>query len=349
MDNMASPYALECRALSKHFGAVQAVEALSLRLRPGAFLALLGPSGCGKTTLLRLIAGFETPDAGAIVVNGQAVFDADSRLNRPPDRRRVGMVFQEYALFPHMDVAANVGYGLPRDNGRAQRVDEALALVGLEGLHRRMPHELSGGQQQRVALARALAPRPDVVLLDEPFSNLDAGLRAHVRAEVRDILRAARVTTVFVTHDQEEALSLADEVAVMMGGRLLQAARPEALYRQPATREVAAFVGEANFLPGETDGTRAICALGAAGLVAHTAPGPAEVVLRPEDLELIADGEGAGVVCAREYFGHDQLVSVRLDDGARVLVRLGPAEAFAVGTRVGVRVRESAQVQAFPR
>ncbi|MCZ7542345.1 MAG: ABC transporter ATP-binding protein [Anaerolineae bacterium] len=349
MDKMASPYALECRAISKRFGAVRAVETLSLRLRPGAFLALLGPSGCGKTTLLRLIAGFEMPDVGAIVVNGQAVFDADSGLNLPPDRRRVGMVFQEYALFPHMDVAANVGYGLPRGNGRARRVDEALALVGLEGLHRRMPHELSGGQQQRVALARALAPRPDVVLLDEPFSNLDAGLRAHVRAEVRDILRAARVTTVFVTHDQEEALSLADEVAVMMGGRLLQAARPDALYRQPATREVAAFVGEANFLPGEADGTRAICALGAAGLVAHTAPGPVEVVLRPEDLELIADGEGAGVVCAREYFGHDQLVSVRLDDGARVWVRLGPSEAFAVGARVGVRVRESAQVQVFPR
>ncbi|MDQ3346072.1 MAG: ABC transporter ATP-binding protein, partial [Chloroflexota bacterium] len=232
----------------KAFDDVIAVDGVDLDVRRGEFLSVLGPSGCGKTTLLRLVAGFERPDSGGIEIGGRVV--AGPRRHLPPEQRHIGMVFQESALFPHLDVAGNIGFGLPRRD-RESRIAELVALVGMAGLQRRMPHELSGGQQQRVALARALAPHPALILLDEPFSSLDATLRSQLRVDVREILRSAGATTLFVTHDQGEALEISDRVAVMRAGRIEQVSTPAELYLRPVNRFVAGFVGEANLLPGE--------------------------------------------------------------------------------------------------
>jgi iron(III) transport system ATP-binding protein len=215
---------LSCRGVSKRFGEVVALKNASLAVEEGALLALLGPSGCGKTTLLRLIAGFETPDAGEIWLRDKLIASAERAM--PPEKRRVSMVFQDFALFPHLNVAANVAFGLPKGSDRSARVSELLSMVRLSGYESRMPHELSGGQQQRVALARALAPRPELLLMDEPFSNLDPAVRADVRREVRQLIRDVGITAIIVTHDQEEALSLAGEVALMMDGEVLQVGAP---------------------------------------------------------------------------------------------------------------------------
>jgi len=254
------------------------------------------------------------------------------------------MVFQDYALFPHLSVEQNVSYGLP--NGKKGRVEEVLALTHLEGLGDRMPHELSGGQQQRVALARALAPEPAVVLLDEPFSNLDASLRIRVRSEMREILRDAGATAVFVTHDQEEALSLADEVAVMMRGTLVQTGPPEKLYHRPATREVAGFVGDANFLPGTVEDGHVRCELGTIPLLGD-GEGEVEVMLRPEALVLRALPNGRATVENREFYGHDQLLKLRLDSGRMLRARLVGGPGFGTGERVAVDVWGAAPV--FPK
>ena len=341
--------------VSKSFGAVEAVRDLNLELTRGNILALLGPSGCGKTTTLRLLAGFESPDAGEIEIAGHRV--AGRGVDVPPEKRRVGMVFQDYALFPHLSVARNVAYGLKgvlRGKKRNARMEEVLGLARLTGLEDRMPHELSGGQQQRVALARALAPEPAVVLLDEPFSNLDASLRAQMRLEMREILGTAGATAVFVTHDQAEALSFADEVAVMFVGTVVQVAPPEELYHYPATREVAEFVGEANFMPGTADGGPLIrCALGEVP-ACNVCTGNIEAMLRPEALRLRAlpnrEDTGAGVgatVLAREFYGHDQLLKLRLDSGPILCSRLGGGSGFKPGERVAVEVLGPAVV--FPR
>ena len=278
--------ALRTLGLRKRFGDVVAVDDVSLEVRRGEFLAVLGPSGCGKTTLLRLVAGFERPDGGGIEIDGAAV--AGPRQLVPPERRRIGMVFQESALFPHLDVAGNIGFGLPRRR-RESRIAELVALVGLAGLHARMPHELSGGQQQRVALARAMAPDPTLILLDEPFSALDATLRAQLRGEVREILRAAGATTVFVTHDQGEALEISDRVAVMRAGRIEQISTPDELYLRPINRFVAGFVGEANLLPGEVRHGEVQTIVGRFrapdGALADGTR--AEVLLRPEQLHML--------------------------------------------------------------
>jgi iron(III) transport system ATP-binding protein len=333
------PPVLRVRGIVRRFGDVTAVDGIDLDVRRGRIVALLGPSGCGKTTMLRMLAGFERADAGSIELDGRAVDGAGAWV--PPDRRGVGMVFQDYALFPHLDVLRNVAFGLPRRErrgaARSRRLADVLALVGLAGLEHRYPHELSGGQQQRVALARALAPEPSVILLDEPFSNLDAALRAQVRADVHRILTQAGATAVFVTHDQEEALSLADEVAVMAAGRIVQLADPEAVYHAPADRSVAAFVGDADFVAGSAEAGRVVSDLGDLALL-EPLSGAVEVLVRPEDVHLTPDPAGSAVVVGREFYGHDQMLYVRLAGGRVVRARLGPVSPLAPGDRCAVSV-----------
>jgi iron(III) transport system ATP-binding protein len=336
---------LRCENITKRFGDVVAVDGASIEVERGRTLALLGASGCGKTTLLRIIAGFERPDSGRVELGGR-VLNAPG-IFMPPEKRRVGLVFQDFALFPHLSVASNVAFGMTQRNGRRRaRIEELLSLVGLEGLGNRMPHELSGGQQQRVALARSLAAEPDLILLDEPFSNLDTGLRQRVRAEVRQIIESLGTTAIFVTHDQEEALSLAQRVAVVIAGRIEQVGRPGEVYRRPATRAVAEFLGDANFLPGDGGDGAVRTALGT--IPAPEAPsGAVEVMVRPEDLALSPEGGEPVEVVAHEYYGHDQMVTVRLANGALMKVREIASHDFAPGQRLGLRVR--GHVVVYPR
>jgi iron(III) transport system ATP-binding protein len=331
---------IECRGATKSFGDLLVVDDVSFRLMPGEVLSILGASGCGKTTLLRIIAGFEGLDDGEVRFQTGLISDSDHYV--PPERRNIGMVFQEYALFPHVNVLANIQFGLrklPPDK-RAERTSEVLELAGLTGLQDRMPHELSGGQQQRVALARALAPHPALILLDEPFSNLDASLRARVRAEVRSILRAANTTAIFVTHDQEEALSLVDRVAVMLNGTVEQVAAPLELYANPASRAVAEFIGEPNFLPGVGRGETIECEL---GILATRKPvfGPVDILLRPENIELLAAQPGLPASRVRHmlFFGHDKLVTVQLPTGTHLTARLGPLDGYVSDQPLQVAVR----------
>ena len=326
---------IRLEGVSKRFGDVTAVDEASLCVARGEVVALLGPSGCGKTTLLRLVAGFERPDGGSIAVAGRLV--AGSAWVAP-ESRRVGMVFQDYALFPHLTVAANVGFGLPRRD-RIGRVPELLGIVGLEGLEKRYPHELSGGQQQRVALARALAPAPELVLLDEPWSNVDPFLRDSLRAEVADIVRPLGVTVLLVTHDREEAFSLADRIALMRNGTIVQEGTAEQLYFAPASRWAAEFVGAANLLAGRVVGGRVETALGAFPANGASSTSSAQVLVRPELLELEPNPDGAAQVVAREFRGHDVFYRVLLD--GVVLVSQRPStEVVDLGSRVAIRVHQ---------
>jgi spermidine/putrescine ABC transporter ATP-binding subunit len=331
---------------------VTALHEVSLPIRRGELMTLLGPSGCGKTTLLNLVAGFFSPDGGEIRIDGKLVNDV------PTYQREIGMMFQNYALFPHMTVAANVGYGLKmRRLAKAEiarRVGDALALVRLAGYEDRKPRQLSGGQQQRVALARALVINPKVLLLDEPFSALDKNLRASMQVELRDIQRKLGVTTVFVTHDQSEALSLSDRLAVMSEGRIRQLGTPEEIYRRPCERFVASFVGDANVLRGRLDridGAQAIVALGAARIKVPSGPlqgvaasAPVDVFVRPEQLRLTAAGETSasnGSIVAQVYQGGHVDFYVACADSVRgrLLVRLAGPDAAAsrpIGAAVGI-------------
>ncbi|MEJ5246436.1 MAG: ABC transporter ATP-binding protein [Caldilinea sp.] len=320
----------------KRYGEVgAAVAGVSFDVPRGAIVALLGPSGCGKTTTLRLIAGLEMPNAGAIWLEGRKVAGDGAWV--PPEARRVGMVFQDGALFPHLTVAQNIAFPLNTRNGRG-RVEELLELVGMAGYGERYPHQLSGGQQQRVALARALAPEPAVVLLDEPFSRLDAALRVSLREDVREIVKRTGATTIFVTHDQEEALSIADIVVVMFDGKAAQIGAPHEIYTRPATRQVATFVGEANLLPGLAEGAVADCALGRV-ILATPQKGAVEIMIRPEAFELRAVRSGAAYIERIRYFGHDQALHVRLHSGEPLLVRSLPRPDLRVGQEVDVFVR----------
>jgi iron(III) transport system ATP-binding protein len=350
---------LSVSGLHKAFGLHPVLTGLDLDVPAGAFTAILGPSGSGKTTLLRLLAGFERADAGTIVI-GDRVVDGPAAAHVPPERRKIGYVPQEGALFPHLCVAANIGFGLPARERRGPRIGELLDAVGLTGMGERYPHQLSGGQQQRVALARALAIRPEVVLLDEPFASLDAHMRASVRADVQQICHTAGTTAVLVTHDQDEALSLADRVAVLRDGQIVQYATPQDLYRRPADPALARFIGDANLLEGklaaaDRGGSHLVkTALGTLPVEAASriaAPGgPVTVLIRPEQLEITERAAAAAVapdclvghVVACEYYGHDAVLRVRPDndaDGQDVIVRTAGDPQLPAGAAVTVKAR----------
>ncbi len=332
--------------VTKSFGTHRVLGGIDLEVPAGTTTAVLGPSGCGKTTLLRILAGFDEPDAGTVHIGGQAVTGAGRSL--PAHRRRVGLMPQEGALFPHRSVAGNVAFGMASANRSetAATVRHWLDLVGLTGLADARPHQLSGGQQQRVALARALAARPRVLLLDEPFAALDAGLRVRVREEIVGILRESKTTAILVTHDQGEALSLADTVAVVLTGTVAQHAGSADVYHRPATLEVARFVGDTVELAGDVRSGVAHTALGAHPVRVPAADGPAVVVLRPEQLRIDAEEGAAGLVTARRFYGSQVALHVQLAGGAAVVLHEPPEVALQTGDALHVRVGGS--VLAYP-
>lgn len=340
---VADPPAINAVDITRRFGSTTAVDGASVRVERGQLVALLGPSGSGKTTLLRTIAGFEVPDAGTVEIGGRLV--AGPGVWVEPEHRKVGMVFQDGALFPHLTAGRNVRFGNPRPG----RAEECLELVGLAHRADSYPHELSGGERQRIALARALATDPEVVLLDEPFASLDAALRTSLREEVAAILRAAGASALLVTHDQQEALSLADSVVLLRDGRVEQVGTPEQVYAEPANRWVAEFLGAVDVLPGEARGGVVTCELGCFDDQA-VADGPVDVLLRPESIAVGdpaappppgAPGHGRearATVVARSFYGADQLIRLELDSGRRVSSRRPGFARWQVGDRVCVWV-----------
>ena len=337
--------ALNLINVSKRFdGETSAVSDLDLEVRDGEFLVLLGPSGCGKTTTLRMIAGFEEPDQGSVYI-GEKLVAADGHF-LPPEKRHIGMVFQDYALFPHLRVRENVAFGLSLKNGeKKERVAELLELVGLQDKGDRHPHDLSGGEQQRVALARTLAPDPKLILLDEPFSNLDADLRRQMRSEVKEILKRLGRTVILVTHDQDEAFELGDRVVILNNGKLEQIGTPEEIYYHPATKFVAEFVGRADFVEG------CWCDLGIEtelGFInqqqikrQEDCGSVCEVLVRPDMVEIELDEEGTAVVIEQRFSGLKKLYCLELPSGRRIH-SLQPSDAhFESGSRVRVEVDES--------
>ena len=337
---------VEVAGVTKRFGRTVAVADVSLTVAEGEMVALVGPSGCGKSTLLMLVAGLLEPDAGTIWVGGRVV--AGPRAWVPPEQRHVGVVFQDAALFPHLRVADNVAFGLSREESRSARVAELLELVELPGLGARYPHELSGGQQQRVALARALAPRPQVVLFDEAFGNLDSSLRATVREATLRALHGTGAAGVFVTHDQAEALAVGERVAVMREGRFDHVAAPAEAFHAPATRFSATLLGEADFLPGRQEGAVVDTEV---GRLAAT-PGPAgevDVMLRPHEVGFAAAVAGASRVIGREFRGAHYVYSLQLPSGAIVRSFQPHTVDAPAGSAVEVAVDAGHPVRTFPR
>ena len=347
---MNNKHTVICQHLHKSFGTTPIIRNVSFSIKRGDILALLGPSGCGKTTTLRLIAGFEELDSGYIEIDGRTV--ADDGFHLPPEKRRVGMVFQDYAIFPHLSVAKNVAFGLGRGADTATRTDQMLNMVGLAGQGEKMPHELSGGQQQRVALARALALDPAVVLLDEPFSNLDTALRQQVRREVKGLLKQNGATAVFVTHDQEEALFLGDQIAVMNEGVLEQLGTPEEIFHRPRTRFVAEFMGKTDFVPGQVNGQSIALALGHLLLPQTTSlpTGTAvSIAVRPDDVALAAaEGDEAnGRILSRQFIGIAYIYQIRLNDGSLIHSWQPHTLNLTPGTAVQATIHPDHDVTAF--
>ncbi|HEY2871894.1 MAG TPA: ABC transporter ATP-binding protein [Reyranella sp.] len=327
--------------VQRTFPGVTALAGLDLEIEDGELIALLGPSGCGKTTALRILGGFDRPDAGRVLVDDRDI------TNVPPNKRDMGMVFQAYSLFPNMDVRTNVAFGLRMrrqdKKTRLKSADELLALVGLSQTAQRYPYQLSGGQQQRVAIARALAIEPTVLLLDEPLSALDAQVRTQLRAEIRSLQQRLGITTLFVTHDQSEALSIADRVGVMQSGRLEQLDTPENVYRRPTTQFVAEFVGAMNRLPGRIGDNGEVDVLGQRLTLLNPngqKPGEAvDALLRPEAIEVVPDSAGPGAVTDRTFLGSAVRLEVKLDSGQKVLVESSSLSAhLKPGDRIAIRI-----------
>ncbi|MDO8605500.1 MAG: ABC transporter ATP-binding protein [Phaeospirillum sp.] len=338
-------------SIGHDYDGVPVVKGVSLRIRPGELVCLLGPSGCGKTTTLRVAAGLEAPRLGRVILNGKVV--SGDGIHLPPEERHVGFLFQDYALFPHLDVMANVAFGLsgkPRAE-REQRARQMLAQVGMSGYVDAWPHQLSGGQQQRVALARALAPSPSLMLLDEPFSGLDKRLRDQVRDETLHVLKSTRVSTLMVTHDPEEAMFMADRIAVMRGGEIVQLAPPDELYNHPRDAFVASFFGEVNLMAGVVRGGAVATPLGRFAAPGLTEGIVAEVLARPEALTLTASAQGHATVLTARRLGRSSLVHLRLEMPEMAIchlhARLGGGAAPAEGERVEIAV-DSSQVFVFP-
>ncbi len=350
-------FMLQLNHVRQTYGQQVVIHDLSLQLKKGSIGCLLGSSGCGKTTALRCVAGFETISAGEIWLNGECVSRADFSL--PPERRRVGMVFQDYALFPHLTVAENIGFGLHRQTAAARRsrVEELMLVVGLSEVSGQYPHQLSGGQQQRVALARALAPKPELLLLDEPFSNLDVSLREYLSQEVRDIIKSQGTTAILVTHDQAEAFAIADEIGVMHQGEIQQWGTAFNLYHKPANRLVADFIGQGTFLPGRVLSDRRIeiemgvlngefSSLYLAGDEPNGKDNQVEVLLRPDDIVYDATSKLRAEVVQKAFRGAEILYTLSLASGARVLSLVPSHHDHVLGDKIGIRL-EADHVVAF--
>jgi iron(III) transport system ATP-binding protein len=330
---------LRVESLSHSYAEHEVVRDLSFQLPRGVIGCLLGPSGCGKTTVLRCIAGFETARAGRVVLNGKVVSGPGAFV--PPEQRRVGMVFQDYALFPHLRVRENIGFGLQATarEARPARIAELARLVGLDAALEKYPHELSGGQQQRVALARALAPRPELLLLDEPFSNLDVDLRERLSLEVRDIIKASGATAVLVTHDQQEAFAMADEIGILHEGKIQQWASAYDLYHRPANRFVADFVGQGVFLPARSVAPdRLEIELGVLQRNGAESGTQLEVLLRPDDVVHDDAAPTRAEVLHKAFRGAEILYTLRLESGRKVLALVPSHHNHALGERIGIRL-----------
>ena len=331
---------IRARSVTKSYGSEIVLSDFNLDVWNGSIVGILGISGSGKTTALRLLAGFDKPDSGIIEMRNTVMSSEDTFL--PPEERNVGMVFQDYALFPHLNVEKNISFGLSRDEIKSGRLEEVLSMCNLETYRNKFPQELSGGQQQRVSLARALAPKPEVILLDEPFTSLDAHMARDLREEVVSLLRQTETTAIIVTHDQEEALSVCDVVSVLENGSVIQSATPQEIYLNPVSQTVANSVGDPNILKGFSVDGRVETSLGTF-VTAYN--GALDVSIRPECIELLLDSDGSYVVKECTFYGHDQVISFQNSKGEVFRARSLPNTIYEAGDKVNINISE---VTTFP-